>query len=498
MAAGVAQQHMVFQNGNGALSMPLTPIRNGASGTGTLTGEYADYDPKFLAVQHAYEEQKKTVHSLQLDIDKLNRRNEFLRNRQTEFEKAAHDAEENMQITLTQLRQAKVNEIAAQREISILEARYEGERNKNKVLDDELEGEKDTIKKVQAKLYEANTHKVDLQQAEFDNRREIITTRKKLKKAVDELNVMKRNERIIAAEQTSAAESQKKFLEETQLQLEESRKQNAVLEEQLKKLSPLSDLPSRVTEMALRMESLEAELTAREARITTLENTNAQLTSNLDPQNSMSTNRNIVTTTLTTTAPLGDSSTPSTPRPTNEIDDMRRIMELMDRKRKDAANERDHLQAVVFAEMRRAAIEEHDRCHPNREFIYQKPDSETAAALLRERAHAYFREQNAGGAVNGTSANWGLTEEEDEETLRMRIGDLEREIDFHLTDIMQYKRDVKGYKKDLKRAERRLREFNENSAASDLRLNMINGNATAARGINGAGRSPLEIAMRTA
>jgi hypothetical protein len=117
---------------------------------------------------------------------------------------------------------------------------------------------------------------------------------------------------------------------------------------------------------------------------------------------------------------------------------------------------------------------------------------------LRERAHAYFREQNAGGAVNGTSANWGLTEEEDEETLRMRIGDLEREIDFHLTDIMQYKRDVKGYKKDLKRAERRLREFNENSAASDLRLNMINGNATAARGINGAGRSPLEIAMRTA
>jgi hypothetical protein len=52
---------------------------------------------------------------------------------------------------------------------------------------------------IKAKLEEVNTHKVDLLEKELESRRDLISTKKKLKNAMDELNTLKR--RISGEEQ---------------------------------------------------------------------------------------------------------------------------------------------------------------------------------------------------------------------------------------------------------------------------------------------------------
>jgi hypothetical protein len=513
MAAAVAQQHgSVFSNTNGTQSHPHASMRNAFQPNGMLSGEYADYDPKLLAVQHAYEEQKKAMHSLQLDSDNVKRRLDFLRQRLSEFEqektalvRSARDAEEKMQVALTKLREARVSEMAAQREfmaaknsISILETRCDEEHRKNVRLTEEIEGERETCEKVQAKLEEANTHKVDLLERELESRKEIIVTKKKLKKAVDELNALKRKERNGATEQVSGAEAQKKQLQDTQSQLNEARKQNTILEEELRKLSPQSELPSRVAEMAFRIEAMQAELAARDERIATLESQNDSLTS-IDAQflaqdahivsleakvsslttdlatlasnpppstTSSSSTKTAVATTTTTTAP-SPSSTPSTPRDSAaELGAMRRMIEQMDKARREVIAEKEKLSALLYAELRRVVVEEHERKHPSLPFLMQKPELEAAIAVVRARAEVYVREHNnkhgpAEGEKEGERDGREEDEEEGEEDMRTVMGDLQKEIEYYLNDIVLYKLDVKGYKKDLRRAEKRIRELME-------------------------------------
>jgi hypothetical protein len=513
MAAAVAQQQAQFPNGNGILSMPLTPLRNGPPGNGALTGEYADYDPKFLAIQHAYEEQKKVIHSLQLENGNIRQRVDFLRERLAESEndkttvqKIQRDAEEKMKISLSKVSQARGAEMAAKNTISKLQTTVDEANKKIEALNIDLSGERNSCLTVQAKLDEANTHKIDLQQAEFDNRRENITTRKKLKKAVDELNTFKRKERIAAAEQASAADAQKKLLAETQAKLEEARKQNSSLENELKKhiqiQKPQADLSSRMSDMNFRIEGLEAELASRDAQIASLVSSNARSSSDRDRDAlnvvDASSLPSVNTTTIahdqssnvsasTSTAPAVQA--PTSPRPVNEVDDIRRMMEVMDRHRRDAAAERDRLAALLFADLRRVAIEEHERRHPSQPFLYQKPDFESAVASIRDRAHAYVKEQHAvnGTSVNGIMASNGQTE--DAVVLKEKIGDLEKEIDYYLNDIVLYKLDVRGYKKDLRKAEKRIREMNADGTVSDSKssITLISSMSTV-NGINGVDR----------
>jgi DNA repair exonuclease SbcCD ATPase subunit len=505
MAAAVAQQHgSVFSNTNGTQSLSHASMRNGFQPNGTLTGEYADYDPKLLAVQHAYEEQKKVMHALQLESDNVKRRLDFLRQRLSEFEqektalvRSARDAEEKMQIALTKLRDAKVGEMAAQREflaaknsISILETRCDEERRKNVRLTEEIEGERETCEKVQAKLEEANTHKVDLLERELESRKEIIVTKKKLKKAVDELNAHKRKDRIDAA-QVSEAETHKKRLQDTQTQLNESRKQNSILEEELRKLSPQSELPFRITEMAFRIEAMEAELAARDERITMLESQNDSLTS-LDgqflardahvlsleskiaslttdlatlastttPPSSSSTSATTITSfnnPATSTTARSSSSAPSSPRNSaTELESMRRMLEQMDKTRRELLAEKEKLSSLLHAELRRVVVEEHERKHPSLPFLMQKPELEAAIAVVKARAEAYVREQHGAEGSDDRGEQEGNEEEK-----AKKLGDLQREIEYYLNDIVLYKLDVKGYKKDLRKAERKIKELTE-------------------------------------
>lgn len=498
MAAAIAQQQAMV-NGNASQSQPNTPLRNGPP-VSVLTSDYADFDPKYAAIQQAYEEQKKTIHIMHIESNGAKKQIEFLRARLAEFEndkttlqQTVRDAEEKIQVTLVKLREAKVGELAAHREIaaakntmSIMETRSEHDQKKVKALAAELEGERETVDKVQAKLEEANTHKVDLQEREFENRKEIIVTKKKLKKAVDELTSMKRAQRNTIDEHTVAAEKQRQLLiqtkaeleqtkkqnaaftelqaqlqaarseisslSETRTRLEESQKQNSILESELQKLS-LSDLPTRVAEQAIHIEALQSELATR------------TLTIELPPS--------IHTPSSTPTFSITAAS-PTSPHSSSEVDDMRRMMEVMDKTRRDVVAERDRLAALLHAELRRVAVEEHDKKHPSLPFLKGKTDVESTRDLLRSRAKEYVQTHTT--STPGSEKN---TEQ------------LEKEIEYYLNDIVLYKLDVKGYKKDLRKAEKRIRELSGlgRSASSDSRLNVSVSPLAQALKTNERGRS---------
>jgi hypothetical protein len=384
-----------------------------------------------LALQAAYDEQRKLVRTLTMENDGNKRRLVFVGARLNEFAteksalaRAAKDARDNLQVTLLKLREAKDSELSAQQEIqsarnamSIMETRYDEE---------ELE---ETTQRLNAKLEEVNTHKVDLLEKELESRRDQISTKKKLKKAIDELNAVRRKEQSAKAKAESAAEK-----------LRESLKRNDALQGELRKLSPQSDLPSRIADMAFQLEDMQAQLEAKDdtlASLTAQAEQAAALTASLEDQNRELAEQ------LDQRSPTAASSSAETVRDDSGL-----------RERLEAALvERDKYAMLLHAEIRRTVVDDHGRNHPSMPFLKKKIELDDAVRLVRERAKAFLSKAD-GGADDGA-------EEADEERLRGKVADLEKEIDYYLNDIVLYKLDVKGYRKDLRKAEQRLRDMSE-------------------------------------
>ena len=402
----------------------------------------ADGDPQLLALQAAYEEQRKLVRTLTMENDGVKRRLVFVGARLNEFEteksalaRAAKDARDNLQVTLLKLREAKDSELSAQQEyqsarnaMSIMERRYDDEKKRHALTREELE---ETTQRLNAKLEEVNTHKVDLLEKELESRRDLISTKKKLKKAVDELNTIKRKEKSAKAKAESASDK-----------LRESQKRNEALQGELNELSPQSDLPSRIADMAFRLEDMQAQLEAKDEAIASLTAQTEQatvLTASLDNQNRELSER------LDQRTPVVDRG--------EATDAVAREADAGVRERLEAAlAERDKYAMLLHAEIRRTAVDDHGRNHPSMPFLKKKIELDDAVRLVRERAKAYLGKA-AGEAEEG--------EEAGEERLRAKVADLEKEIDYYLNDIVLYKLDVKGYRKDLRKAEQRLRDMSE-------------------------------------
>jgi hypothetical protein len=400
----------------------------------------ADSDPQMLALQAAYDEQRKLVRTLTMENDGNKRRLVFVGARLNEFAteksalaRAAKDARDNLQVTLLKLREAKDSELSAQQEIqsarnamSIMETRYDEEKKRHGLTREELE---ETTQRLNAKLEEVNTHKVDLLEKELESRRDQISTKKKLKKAIDELNAVRRKEQSAKAKAESAAEK-----------LRESLKRNDALQGELRKLSPQSDLPSRIADMAFQLEDMQAQLEAKDdtlASLTAQAEQAAALTASLEDQNRELAEQ------LDQRSPTAASSSAETVRDDSGL-----------RERLEAALvERDKYAMLLHAEIRRTVVDDHGRNHPSMPFLKKKIELDDAVRLVRERAKAFLSKAD-GGADDGA-------EEADEERLRGKVADLEKEIDYYLNDIVLYKLDVKGYRKDLRKAEQRLRDMSE-------------------------------------
>jgi hypothetical protein len=403
----------------------------------------ADGDPQMLALQAAYEEQRKLVRTLTMENDGIKRRLVFVGARLNEFEteksalaRAAKDARDNLQVTLLKLREAKDSESSAQQEyqsarnaMSIMERRYDDEKKRHGLTREELD---ETTQRLNAKLEEVNTHKVDLLEKELESRRDLISTKKKLKKAVDELNSIKRKEQSAKAKAESSSQK-----------LRESQRRNEMLQDELNKLSPQSDLPSRIAEMAFRLEDMQAQLEAKDEAVASLTAQTEQataLTASLEDQNRELSERL-------------DQARNSVGGSEATDDGARERLEA-------ALVERDKYAALLHAEIRRTAVDDHGRSHPSKPFLKKKLELDDAVRLVRERARAYLGGEGAtaeGEEAEGEEAN----EAESVERLRAKVADLEKEIEYYLNDIVLYKLDVKGYRKDLRKAEQRLRDMSE-------------------------------------
>jgi hypothetical protein len=433
---------------SGHLSQPQSPTRHTPCSSGTFLG-VQEYGTKLVDMQRAYEEQRKASHAIQLESGQVRKQLEFLKDRIVEFESEKHslqqtvrDAEEKLHMTLTKLREAKVSELAAQKEftasrytISSLENRQQADKKKLRLMQEDLEAERETVAKTNAKLEEANTHKVDLLERELDNRREIIVTKKKLKKAIDELNVYKRRARDTPINTPNSPYEDRSLLQDTQLQLAEARRVNAALVAQLNLISPASDLPTHIAHMAFQIDPMQPELFTIRKRPSSPA---------ISPTTLTHPSPNFFSSTPAPSSPeqtRATTSSSSASEPFDELAILRASLAASERARRDAVVERDRLGQLLRAELRRIAVDDHSGRHPSETLVRGRTELRSAVEIVRERAKGWVEEMK--GADN-------------EETERLR-----GEIEYYLNDIVLYKMDVKGYKKDLRKAEKRIRELTD-------------------------------------
>ena len=425
-------------------------------------------------MQNAYEEQKRQMHSLALEKDHVQRQLAFFRTKLNEFdaEKAAHlhaakDTEESLQITLMKLREAKVSESAAQNEfqsarneISVLEARCEEEKRTKLALNTELEEEKVKSKGLEAKLEEVNVQKIDMLERELEMRMEIVVTKKKLKKSAGELGDLKRK-------QSAALLAEN----ETGKKLEDALSHIQVLEGQLKQLSPQSDLPSVVAQMAFKVEDLERQVKDKDKLVENLRTQNteaaqaaAQSVSTLKAENDQ-----LVSNIQTLKASASKSIRDSPPAESPQVKELQQKINDLEKNLTAARTEREQFSSLLHAEVRRTAVDLHDRTHPALPLLKKKVDLDEAVELVRKRAAAYLKPSPApdGDQRHDTPINAehdaGFGAHHD---LSTKVQTLQKEIDYYLNDIVLYKLDVKGYKKDLRKARERIRELSEGTTLS--------------------------------
>jgi chromosome segregation ATPase len=444
--SGMPPQSIGGPNVNGIISMPHSPLKPSPLAMGPETPTQN--------LQQAYNEQKKHSHAVLLENDAVKRRLEFMRDRMAEFEEekatlsqAAKEAEENLQMILTRLGEAKVVEQAAHNEIQSAQSKLEEEKKKNSTLMMDLDTEKKKSDHLQGKLEEVNVQKVDMLERDLENRKDIIVTKKKLKKALDELNALKRGEQDLQSPVT----------EELERRLEETTRKNKVLETELRKLSAESDLPSTIAVLTFKLEDMQRELSERNDTIVSLQESSEQsaqrtVDAEIKKQETGEELQNLRGRVEALKAKLDATNSPiagSSPAAVS-LDLQPRWNQIQEELR-TARIERDQFSALLHAELRRAAVEDHNREHPSAAVLKKRLDLADATEIVRKRAKAFL----SSPTISVTSSSSSASRE-----------DLEREIDYYLNDIVLYKLDVKGYKKDLRRVKDQIRELGSINGSS--------------------------------
>jgi DNA repair exonuclease SbcCD ATPase subunit len=440
--------------------------------------EHYPVDPPPQSVQKAHEEQRQQIHILSAEKEHVQRQLAFFRSKLNEFDsekaaslRATKETEENLQITLNRLREAKVAETAAQNEfqsarneISILLARCEEGKSKVAALNVDLDEERVKSGGLQAKLGEVNSQKVDLLERELELRMEVVVSKKKLKKLVNELRDVKKNQAKVDASKN-----------ETEKELEEVQNRNRTMEELLKQLSPQSDLPSVVADMAFRLEDLQRQMKEKDEELerTKTQNKEANLSiENMRTQLGES-NQSISSLKLekenfsSKVQSLQLAKARESPSQAAEMASLQSKLDKLQSNLTAARAEREQFSDLLHAEVRRTAVEVHERDHPALPLLKKKLDLDEAVEIVRKRAKAWLHDSTSSKGTDvdeqhdtpvdgGGSMARGALGHADE---KQRIEALEKEIEYYLNDIVLYKLDVKGYKKDLRKARERIREL---------------------------------------
>jgi hypothetical protein len=436
----------------GTQSMPHTPNKGTAYHL-----EQGSAESRLQSWQQAYNEQKKQAHAILMENDNAKKRLDFMKARLAEFEeeKAAlvslvKEAEENLQNMLGRLREAKVGELAAQNEfhaakneVSILQAKYDAVKA-------ELELQQKCTEQLQDKLEEVNTQKVDLLERELETRQEAIVVKKQLKQAVEELK-------------NSQPSTPVDFSLEKRL--EEAERRNALLEAEIKKLSPSSDLPSVVASITFKLEDMSRKLVEKDALIDKLRRQNADAAQTISSLEADKAKLPAVSRRENSPARLAPAPPISPSRLSRKLEETRE--ELC-----KARGERDQFAQLLHAEIRRTTVDEHGSSHPSAGFLRKKLDLDEAVAVARERAQKYIQGGGGGGGgapAAATAAGTGAGG-------KVGVEHLEREIEYYLNDIVLYKLDVKGYRKDLRRAREQINELSQRGRVDSLGSSSSGGN----------------------
>ncbi|KAL9080303.1 MAG: hypothetical protein Q9157_000890 [Trypethelium eluteriae] len=123
----------------------------------------------------------------------------------------------------------------------------------------------------------------------------------------------------------------------------------------------------------------------------------------------------------------------------NKISQLDQALEQRDASIKSLEAERNNIRALLQAEIRAQACKASDQLRLVHSAVCTKADMDKILAEVQDKAHTSL--------APPSTPHWKI----ETDPIR-RIEQLEKEIDYHVNDIVLYKLDVKGYKKDLKHA----------------------------------------------
>jgi chromosome segregation ATPase len=376
------------------------------------------------SIQIAYEKSKSTAHKLGVENDTLKQQLKFLRERFAEIgdlkaeketlEVALGESRKNLEASINHLQACKVDQRALQNNVTNMTRRLE----------------------------EANVQKVDVLEQNGELQSHVSVLQKMLNALRTEAEELKKRPQMSEVEELKA-------------RLSRAEEENQLLAEQAKAAEGRADLPARVAELSFKLDDAKRNTAEKDKIITELQAQTSALTNELSTvQEERASLAEMHATLRTQTLQKQTQSNKRVTAMSNQIEEIEKARTAA------LAESEKHLQ-LLKETLRRTANDVHKREHPASNLLEKKLNIEEAIAEIRlkfERKKAKEAEQNA------------EKEEDEEKDLKTKIGELEKEIEYHVKDIVLYKLDVKGYRKDLKRAKEKIAILSDASTTSAKQL----------------------------
>ncbi|KIV99824.1 hypothetical protein, variant [Verruconis gallopava] len=397
-----------------APSMPTTP--RSASLPKTETPSLG----RMQSIQIAYEKSKAKAHRLGVENDTLKQQMKFLRERFAEM----GDLESEKQTLGVALKEARANIEASLAQLQASRANEEAIQN--------------NLTNVARRLEEANVQKIDVLEHNSELQNEVASLKREMalmRKEMDELR----------------QRPQMSELEDAQMKLSKAQEENKLLAEQAKAAEGRADLPAMVADLTFKLEDVRRTVAEKDKYIADLEAQTASLGEQLhimrEEQAKLSQSNDM----LRSQSQKGNTSS-------KRLSQLQKQIEEIEKARHAAQVESERHLQLLKEQLRRNAVEVHKREHPASSLLEKKLNIEEAITEVRLK----FERRKAREQAGEFSDESGDTATDP----AVRIAQLEKEIEYHVKDIVLYKLDVKGYRKDLKRAKEKIAALTEAANAA--------------------------------
>jgi hypothetical protein len=399
-----------------APSVPTTPKSSTVSKNNTLAMPEAPSLGRMQSIQIAYEKSKAAAHKLGVENDTLKQQMKFLRERFAEMSELKSE-KETLEVALKEARSAIEASFA---ELQVSQTNEQATQN--------------NLMNITRRLEEANVQKVDVLGENSDLQDKVFSLEKGMKQMRQEMEELRKR--------PEASE-----LEGVKNKLSKAEEENKLLGEQAEAAEGRADLPAVVADLSFRLEDLKRAVTEKDKYIEELESQTAGLSKEMEQLREERAKLNEDNTLLRM------QSTKSSHKRLSHLE--KQIVEI-EKSRHAAQQESERHLQLLKEQLRRHANDVHKREHPASNMLEKKLNIEEAIAEIRLKAERRLtQEQN------------GDVDEEDVEEPETRIAHLEKEVEYHIKDIVLYKLDVKGYRKDLKRAKEKIAALTEAATAAE-------------------------------